>query len=151
MVKFNFDASFNSTARTSISGVIARDSQDFILAAGTYPHTRIADAFTAEAVACERAVVFAQDLGFRSIIIEGDSLSVFKKVTSANFDKSVISPIIRDILSLRDLFQSVTFAFVGRQGNEAAHMLAKLGFRQPEVRIWVEEAPASVALRDRPP
>ncbi|KAK8654528.1 hypothetical protein V6N13_128491 [Hibiscus sabdariffa] len=153
-IKINFDASFNSTARTSISGVIARDSQGFILAAGTFPHTGIADAFTAEAVACERAVVFAQDLGFRSIIIEGDSLSVFKKVTSANFDKSVISPIIRDILSLRDLFQSVTFSFVGRQGNEVAHMLAKLGIRHTEVRIWVEEAPSSVellALRERPP
>ncbi|KAK9043964.1 hypothetical protein V6N11_072287 [Hibiscus sabdariffa] len=89
-IKINFDASFNSTARTSISGVIARDSQGFILAAGTFPHTGIA------------------------------------------------------MLSLRKPMHSVTFSFVGRQGNEVAHMLAKLGIRHTEVRIWVEEAPSSV-------
>ncbi|KAK8581867.1 hypothetical protein V6N13_144862 [Hibiscus sabdariffa] len=84
----------------------------------------------------------------------GDSLSVFKKVTFVTFDKSVISPIIRDILSLRNLFQSVTFTFVGKIGNETAHMLAKLGIQHPETRIWVEEALASVellAMRERPP
>ncbi|KAL4280660.1 hypothetical protein GQ457_03G022750 [Hibiscus cannabinus] len=67
------------------------------MAACTYPHMRVADAFMAEAMACEQAVTFAIELGFRSVQVEGDSLSVIKKLVSAAPDKSILSPIIRDI------------------------------------------------------
>ncbi|KAL4361294.1 hypothetical protein GQ457_04G002860 [Hibiscus cannabinus] len=144
VIKLNFDASFISSSHSSVSGVVARDSQGLIMAACTYPHTGIADAFVAEAVACERAVMLAIDLGFRSIQIEGDSLSVIKKLNSSAMDKSAISPIIRDILLLKSLFEAITFSFVGRTGNKAAHALAKLGLQQGEPQYWIEEAPVSI-------
>ncbi|KAL4302002.1 hypothetical protein GQ457_10G000840 [Hibiscus cannabinus] len=124
LIKLNFDASFNSVSNSSVSGIVARDSHGFIMAACTCPHRGIADAFIAEAVACEKAVSFALDLGFRSVQIEGDSLSVIKKLNSKEMDKSIISPIIGDIKVLCANFVSVTFSFVGRRGNAVAHELA---------------------------
>ncbi|KAK8597361.1 hypothetical protein V6N13_001974 [Hibiscus sabdariffa] len=86
ITKFNFDASFNTDSHSSVSGIVARDSHGFIMAACTYPHSRIADAFIAEAVACEKVVSFAIELGFCSVLIEGDSLSVIKKLNSTLAD-----------------------------------------------------------------
>ncbi|KAK8484205.1 hypothetical protein V6N12_057198 [Hibiscus sabdariffa] len=124
------------------------------MATCTYPHTGIADAFAAEAIACERVVTFAIDLGFRSVHIEGDSLSIIKKLNSSALDKSAISPIIRDTLVLKDLFEAITFSFMGKNGNKAAHTLAKLGLQHAEPRYWMEEVPVSieqVVLCERPP
>ncbi|KAK9005803.1 hypothetical protein V6N11_043223 [Hibiscus sabdariffa] len=119
-------------------GIIAHDSQGLIMAACTYPHSRVADAFTAKAMACERAVIFAIDLGFRSIHVEGDSLTIIKKLTSATLDKSTIIPIIRDILLLRGSLEAITFSFVGKKRNKAAHELAKLGLQYSEPMYWIE-------------
>ncbi|MBA0877314.1 hypothetical protein Goshw_021957 [Gossypium schwendimanii] len=52
-VKLNYDASFIATPKRSISGSIARNESGEILAACTYPHYCVADAFTADVWACE--------------------------------------------------------------------------------------------------
>ncbi|KAK9008774.1 hypothetical protein V6N11_080252 [Hibiscus sabdariffa] len=153
IIKLNFDASFNTASKSSVSGIVARDSHGFILAACTCPHLGIADAFIAKAVACEKAVSFALDLGFRSVQIEGDSLSVIKKLNSTVADKSIISPILGDIKALSATFATITFSFVGRKGNAVAHELAQVGLQFPEPRYWIEEAPPTVeqlAQRDCP-
>ncbi|KAK9029785.1 hypothetical protein V6N11_026887 [Hibiscus sabdariffa] len=121
IIKLNFDAPFNTASKSSVSRIVARDSHGFILAACTCPHLGIADAFIAEAVACEKAVSFALDLGFRSVQIEGDSLS-----------------------ALSATFATITFSFVGRTGNVVAHELAQVGLQFPEPRYWIEEAPPTV-------
>ncbi|KAK8713760.1 hypothetical protein V6N13_148970 [Hibiscus sabdariffa] len=154
IIKFNFDASFNAESKSSISGIVARDCQGFIVAACTCPHFGIGDEFIAEVVACDKAVTFALELGFRSVQIEGDSLSVIKKLSSAMTDKSVISPILVDIKALSKAFDIITFSFLSREGNAVAHELARAGLQYSEPRYWIEEAPATVerlAQRDRPP
>lgn len=80
IIKLNFDASFTSSTNFSISAVIARDSARLIMGTCTYPLVDIADAFVAEARACERAFYFALDMGFRKVVLEGDSLTVIKKL-----------------------------------------------------------------------
>ncbi|KAK8483503.1 hypothetical protein V6N13_035159 [Hibiscus sabdariffa] len=153
IVKINFDASFSSALKSSISGILTRNSCGLIMAACYSHHSGVADAFIAEAFACEKAVSLAIDLGFQSVQIEGDSLSIIKKLQSATLDKSVISPIINDICVLMGSFEEITFSFVNRAGNAAAHELARLGAHQSEPRIWIVEAPTSVERiveRERP-
>ncbi|KAK8628230.1 hypothetical protein V6N13_063940 [Hibiscus sabdariffa] len=124
IIKLNFDAHFISAVNKSILGIVARNSLGQIMAACAYPHTSVADPFIAEAKACEMVVSFAIDLGFIQIQVEGDSLSIIKKLNSTIADKSVISWIVNDINSMRDFFEFITFANVGRLGNEATHGLA---------------------------
>lgn len=80
--KLNFDASFQEDSNTSTVAVLARNDMGLILGACTYPYTDVADAFVAEARACERALLFAIDMGFRLVILEGDSLTIIKKLTT---------------------------------------------------------------------
>ncbi|KAK8649040.1 hypothetical protein V6N13_129778 [Hibiscus sabdariffa] len=152
-IKLNFDASFNSSLHSSVSGVVGRDSQGLLMAACTYPHTGIVDSVAAEAKDCEMAVIFAIDLGFRSVQVEGDSLSIIKKLNSTTSDKSEVNPIIQDILSFKNSFDAITFSFVDRSGNASAHELAKLGRQFVDARYWIEEAPVLIeqlVLRERP-
>ncbi|KAK9009018.1 hypothetical protein V6N11_080493 [Hibiscus sabdariffa] len=79
VVKLNFDVAYDSHSMKSISGVICRDSEGFILAASSNPHLYVADLFQAEALACLVAVNFAWDLDFTRVRVEGYSLTVIKK------------------------------------------------------------------------
>ncbi|MBA0575815.1 hypothetical protein Golob_024987, partial [Gossypium lobatum] len=97
----------------SISAVLARDSEGLIIGACTYPLEDVADAFVAEARACERALYFARDMDFRKVVLEGDLLTV-------------------------------TYNFVPREVNRAAHKLAMVGRNQKLPCFWVEEAPLLV-------
>ncbi|MBA0573128.1 hypothetical protein Golob_000420, partial [Gossypium lobatum] len=97
-------------------------------------------AFVAEVRACEQAVRFAQELGFRRVQIEGDSLMIIKRLHSCTADRSILGLIVVDIKCSLVLFDRVTFHHVKREGNAAAHVLAREGSRFSEERFWVEEA-----------
>ncbi|KAK8605318.1 hypothetical protein V6N13_102100 [Hibiscus sabdariffa] len=87
----------------------------------------------------------------QSIHVEGDSLTVIKKVSSSFSNKSIIRPIISNIKSKVVFFEKITFFHVGRRGNEAAHVLAQAYQRFQLPRYWIEDAPPDVeqiALRD---
>ncbi|KAH1129809.1 hypothetical protein J1N35_001187 [Gossypium stocksii] len=79
MAKGNFDATYNSHMMSSVSRIIFRDFEGYILVACTYPNTFVIDATTAEAKAYLQTVTVAEELGFRNLVIEGDSLTVIKK------------------------------------------------------------------------
>ncbi|MBA0767143.1 hypothetical protein Gotri_016089, partial [Gossypium trilobum] len=66
-VKINFDPSFNVHENRSFLGIIIRNEVGLIMGACTYPHSHVADAFMAEARACEQAIWFVTELGFYSV------------------------------------------------------------------------------------
>lgn len=92
-----------------------------------YPYRSVADAFVVEALTCERAILFAIDLGFWRVEIEDDSLTVINKLNSDAVDMSIISPIIHDILSHQHFFTALSFSHVLREANGIAHDMALLG------------------------
>lgn len=139
-IKLNFGYAFNLQGRASWSGVIARNEEGLIMGACTYPHHNIGEAFVAEARACELAVKFAQDVGFRRIQVEGDSLTIIKKVHAKEQDRSVLSPILSNIVSRLGYFQQISFHHVQREANQTAHTLAQEGRCFVEEHCWIEEA-----------
>ncbi|KAK8614479.1 hypothetical protein V6N13_068279 [Hibiscus sabdariffa] len=123
LVKVNFDAAFDSTTSYSFSDIIIQDNAGDILAAGCFSHPHV-DPFTIEAIACHQALVLAHDLFFNRIIIEGDSLSVIKKVYNFFEDRLVIGILIKDILGN---FESTTALFYPRVCNKPTHLIVDLG------------------------
>ncbi|XVF53923.1 hypothetical protein PTKIN_Ptkin05aG0139100 [Pterospermum kingtungense] len=86
----------------------------------------------------------ALDLGFNNIILEGDSLSVIKGITSREEDLSLSGNIIEVAKCKRARFQKCQIAHTGRDTNEAAHVLAKRGVNSDRTEIWVEECPPCI-------
>ncbi|MBA0824001.1 hypothetical protein Goarm_020691, partial [Gossypium armourianum] len=73
-IKLNFDASFKGDPKTSVVVVLAQNDKGQIMGVCTYLYEGVADGFIAEARASERALLFAIEMGFRRILLEGDSL-----------------------------------------------------------------------------
>ncbi|KAK8668942.1 hypothetical protein V6N13_106386, partial [Hibiscus sabdariffa] len=138
IMKVNFDAAFDSATSSSFFGIIFRDSAGDVLAAGCFSHPLVLDSFEAEALACYQALVLAHDLSYRRIVIEGDSLSVIKKVQNFSEDRSVIGMLIKDIKRKMGNFDSTTAPFCPRACNKPAHFLAHLGRSLPTPCIWTE-------------
>ncbi|XP_017635845.1 uncharacterized protein LOC108477876 [Gossypium arboreum] len=144
VIKLNFVTSFNSDSNSSIASVIARNAEDKIMGACTYPYKVVVNAFVVEARACEWAILFAIAMGFRSVLLEGDSLTTIIKLSSSREDRSILRPILQHIRILEGQFEKVSYYFVPRGVNRAAHSLAMEGRGRSLACFWVEEIPASV-------
>ncbi|XP_016676488.1 uncharacterized protein [Gossypium hirsutum] len=126
-IKLNFDTSFMDSTNVSIARVLATDREGQIVGACTYPSMDVANAFAAEARACERALYFALDMGFKKLILEGDSLTNIKNLNSNKMDRSIFRPISQSIWLLERHFEEIACHFVPRDVNRAAHALAMNG------------------------
>ncbi|MBA0655192.1 hypothetical protein Goklo_007700 [Gossypium klotzschianum] len=152
VLKLNFDASFQQDTNRSVSGVIVRNAKGLIMAACTHLNEYIMDSTMAVACAYLQSITFAEDLGFRKIIVEGDSLIVIKKMRTPVDDKSCISAPVKEVKARIRSFESINFSFAPRCANNAAHVLAEERQSHASSMYWVEEAPTSVeraAERDR--
>ncbi|KAH1075466.1 hypothetical protein J1N35_027794 [Gossypium stocksii] len=103
----------------SISGFIARNDECLIMAAGTYPWENISDP---------------------EICVEGDALTIIRKLNSVEEDRSCISNLIKEIKRRSQTFRKLSFKHVPKGANKAAHAMAKEGRRQEGPRFWIEEA-----------
>ncbi|KAA3453417.1 reverse transcriptase [Gossypium australe] len=143
-IKINFDASFVSKDRRAVTAVIARNCKGTILGVETYLFEDIADPFTAEARACERALLFAKAKGFPRLEVEGDSLSVIKSVKKMGMDNSVIRSITHHIYLMGLSFEQISYRFTPRALNGMAHALTLEGRRTGYFGDWIHQLPASV-------
>lgn len=100
-MKVNFDAAFCKNGFNSCSGILTRDNEGNAMASKYTCHSRIPSPFAAEAIACLDALMLCRDLGFPKLEIEGDSLTVIRKASSSDNDRSDIAR----ILKILDKFQ----------------------------------------------
>ncbi|KAL4387160.1 hypothetical protein GQ457_09G026480 [Hibiscus cannabinus] len=117
-----------------------------VLAACSTPHACIRDAFMAEVLACYKALQFAREIGFSKVLVEGDSRTVVQKCQADSSDLSLISPVVADIKVLVGSFVDVSFSFVPKMANLAAHTLAQEGKSFASHMFWMEEAPPQTML-----
>ncbi|KAA3465129.1 reverse transcriptase [Gossypium australe] len=128
----------------SVLGVIARNNEGLVMAACTYPWDNTPDPITTEARACLQAIIMAEEMGFQEICVEGDSLTIIKKVNSLEDDRSKISNLIKEIRGRLPKFRATSSRHIFREANRAAHEMAREGNKYDEPRYWVEEAPTPV-------
>ncbi|PPD92765.1 hypothetical protein GOBAR_DD10294 [Gossypium barbadense] len=126
-------------AKDLTTAVLARDFEGLVMGACTVSNDDIADAFVAEARACERALYFARDMGFRKVVLEGDSITVIKKLKTNAIDRSILSPISQHIRVSTEGFEEVTYNFVPREVNKAAHALAMGGLAGVDLEARAQE------------
>ncbi|MBA0652843.1 hypothetical protein Goklo_020069, partial [Gossypium klotzschianum] len=91
-------------------------------------------------------------VGFWRLIVEGDSLTVIKGIKKKREDKSVLRLITHHICKMGLHFDEVSYLFVPRTVNGAAHTLVLEGRRRKVCGGWVNGAPESVmmvAMKDR--
>ncbi|MBA0554275.1 hypothetical protein Golob_013390, partial [Gossypium lobatum] len=82
------------------------------------------------------------ELGFQDICVEGDSLTVVKKLNDEHNDRSEIADIIKELKNRYSRFRNISFRHTFRSANGAAHGIAFYG--QQYDSYWVEEVPLDI-------
>ncbi|KAM1233875.1 hypothetical protein ACFX13_003606 [Malus domestica] len=134
-IKINTDATWcKNTMRMGV-GWLGRDFAGLLQATGGsgvgYCHSA-----AAEAIAIRAALMACIDHGFDDVIIESNARSIIlmlKKEVVIDFS---IECILGDIEILAQKLMSVSFAFVSREGNRAAHSVAKYVFKDGRSFTW---------------
>lgn len=96
-------------------------------------------ALEAEAKAFEAGIIFVKDVGVQDIILEGDSMIMYRALTELSPPPQSVASIVEGILEIVREFRSVQFSHTRRQGNIPAHILAKQASSIADFTVWIEE------------
>ena len=116
------------------------DVGDVIAAVSERVHGRL-DVSEAEALVARLALSITFDVGLRDVVLESDCQKLITQLKNGSEDQTSFGFICRDILELAKSCCSISFAFVGREGNKVAHNLAHISCNLGELRVWMEEVP----------
>jgi ribonuclease HI len=101
------------------------------------------EATLAEAVGIDEALQWLKTQGYQRVIIESDAEIVTKAVAKKKFPRTNWGLVARRIA--RDLEQctQISIGWVKRNGNQAAHELARLAITNPN-RFWPNNFPSCI-------
>ncbi|MBA0664138.1 hypothetical protein Goklo_004187 [Gossypium klotzschianum] len=95
--------------------------------------------FVAEALACVQGLQLDLDLGLSVVEVEGDALSIVKKLQRGDEDRSKICAYIKDGQRLRKGFQTCKFKHGHQSMNENVHLLVTEGLKNEGQRLMRNE------------
>ena len=84
-----------------------------------------------EALAACWALVFAKELRFDKVVMEGDSKTVITAILGDYMDYSYIGHVLQDIKFMFSSFSFISVKYIHREGNCVAHKLTRRATRSP--------------------
>ena len=121
----NFDRAVFREENSAGVGVIIRDEEGQIIASMAEKVPLPNSVAALEVVAAVKTLYFAAELGISSIVLGGDSEIVFKALVSDDTSFADHGHLVEEAKLLSALFNFCSFSHVKRQGNSAAHHLAR--------------------------
>ena len=95
-----------------------------------------------EVLVARWALIFALELGFDQVILEGNSEIAIQAMNSADYMAAPFGHIIVDIKALSSHFRSLVFRHTHWLGNRVAHRLARAACNfSSSFCTWIEEVP----------
>lgn len=119
MFKVNVDGSFNYHTRRTCAGWILRDDEGLYCLAGTSQLHQASTPLEAEGIALLHALQSSWCRGYRRLIMEGDSKTLFD-ILHGNFTFASVEHLITDIRSWADHFKEISFSLTPRNNNRIA-------------------------------
>jgi ribonuclease HI len=99
-----------------------------------YEH--VTDVLMAEAMAAHDGLALARACGYEKVMLEVDNITLVNLLHSAAGIRSLIAGIWHEISEFGMNFNSFSVSFVNREGNEAAHVCAKLASEASRECEW---------------
>jgi ribonuclease HI len=153
-VKVNYDgAVFLETMEASL-GVVIRDELGRPMVSLSQKVPFPGSSTAVEALALRRAMFLAIEMGFYSVIVEGDSEMLVRAVTSLGGSATVYGHVVEDVQYLTQQMTHCEFTYVRRQLNQIAHALARRANSVYDFATWMEAVPSDlwhVILQDLSP
>ncbi|XP_068304381.1 uncharacterized protein [Pyrus communis] len=115
---------------------VGRDFAGLLQAAAGSGNGFCYSAAAAEACAIRDALLACIDNGFVNVIIEPDAKVIIQMLRKELTHDFSLECLLGDIALLERRLTSVTFAFVSRENNRAAHSVAKFVFKESRAFVW---------------
>lgn len=96
-----------------------------------------------EVLAARRALIFAKELGFDKVILEGDFEITINSINGGHMDYSFLGHVLQDIKYLFSSFSHVSVKHINREWYYVAHKLARRVVRCPFL-VWTESVPPDI-------
>ncbi|KAJ8433138.1 hypothetical protein Cgig2_004876 [Carnegiea gigantea] len=141
--KLNFDAGRMGEEGFGHAFII-RDAVGDVVGLGVMQGNHSSDPLVEEVMACLFAMSRAWEIGFGSIIVEGDNLVVVNCPQSGDCPNTYLDILAKEILALSLSFLFVSWSHVRQEGNRVAHFIAHY---QPWVwgeRLWLDDSPEDI-------
>ncbi|XP_022755038.1 uncharacterized protein LOC111303203 [Durio zibethinus] len=122
IVKVNFDGVTDTREKKGGVEVVIRDCTGEVLATASITMPGINDPFHAEAYLATQALMFASNMGFKRIILEGDALGIIKTLNSTGPDLSTIEVTTEEANEKKNQFHTCLTMHTQRKGNMKAHL-----------------------------
>ena len=123
---------------------MVRDNEGLVIAAMATCVPQFLQAIEIEALAANKALEFAQEMGLFDVVLEGDSSLVMASLNSKDPGLALYGLLLQDTLSLSLVFSKLSYSHTKREGNTVAHNLAQLAVNLPNCVIWMEDVPSNV-------
>jgi hypothetical protein len=125
-------------------GIIARDHQGRVRAAKCeiLPHVR--DPVAAEAIGARSAVSFGCFMGFQTVDLEGETREIILTLSNPEEVDSVHGHFLAETRQMLGSLASWKVSHVRREGNKAAHSLAKLALSKQCNQVWINSCPSEL-------
>ena len=158
MYKINYDAAIFEHEGKSGIGVIIRDSHGAAIATLSQLIPCAYQAADMEAIATNRALEFAREIGINEAILEGNSSLVHQALKRGEHSLSPFGLLVEDIkrgehslspfgLLVEDIklfsasFSTLLYSHTKREGNKVAHGLVRHAIHILDYVVWMESMP----------
>jgi ribonuclease HI len=134
--KVNWDAAVEKRTGRIGLGAVIRDHQGELVAARCVTYVGLLEPTAAEAVAATMAIRLAHDRGYRQVHLVGDAKVIIDAVMEEVPNWSRVGHLVDDIRAALQLFLSWKMTYVRREGNQPAHLLARMATTSELDREW---------------
>jgi len=87
--------------------------------------------------------MFAKELEFDKVEVEGNSESVVNAILGEYMDNSYTGHVLKDVKFMFSSFSCIFVQHIHREGNCVAHKLARRAARNPFL-VWMESVPLDI-------
>jgi ribonuclease HI len=140
-VKVHCDAALDKTRGLFGMGVVVWDSDWRLLAAKSLIRRGRVEPVVAEGMACYYDVNLCKAMGFLNIWLEGDAKLICDALNKRSSENSSYGHLIEDIGMVLLSFNQWKCTRICREGNEAAHILAREALFLSGDRSWEDFCP----------
>nr|POE70745.1 hypothetical protein CFP56_36531 [Quercus suber] len=144
MYKTNYDDAVFTELEGARIGVIIRDVKGNVIVALAEKIPYLGSVEVLEALAARKATKFVVELGLSFSKFEGDSEMVWRAVRAVDWAHSSIGESVKDTMSIVGSLRTFSFSRTRRQGNCAAHALAKRAIISFHLLVWMEHVPTNI-------
>ncbi|XP_042958021.1 uncharacterized protein LOC122293512 [Carya illinoinensis] len=122
-------------------GAILCDSTGHVLMAVSKIELALEDPETVELLAVFRGMQLCISMGISALEVESDCLLLVQALQQEDMSNSLLGNLFSEVKRLCNYFSSVSFVHVYREGNRAAHLLARNAWRVEDIDMWWDSVP----------